>query len=82
MAAYEFIVCNDPGRKLQVREKSLNEVEPDEQPSILGIVVKTTGEVACDCSAKIMRRTDKKFPAMESDYHCTMCGKNVTVVWD
>lgn len=82
MAAYEFIVCNDPGRTLQVREKSLKEVDPDDQPSVLGIVVGVTGDVTCNCSGRIMKRTNKKFPTMESDYHCDMCGKNITLVWD
>jgi hypothetical protein len=83
MTAYEFIVCNNPGKKLMVRENQIRDAEPDEQPSILGIVInETTGEVTCDCSGKIMKRTDKKYPAMESGFHCDVCGKDVSIVWD
>lgn len=83
MKSYEFIICNNSGRELQVRENQVNEAEPDDQPSILGIVInETTGNVTCNCSGNIMKRTDKKFPAMESGFHCDVCGKDVSIVWD
>lgn len=80
MTAYEFIICNNPGNVL-VREN--NRLGKAAEPEELRIVVnENTGDVTCNCSGNIMKRNNKKFPAMESDYHCDMCGKDVTVVWD
>ncbi len=78
---YEFIVCNNPGNKLQINKNNVKETEPDKQPSLLKILV-CGNSVTCLCSGEIMKHTKKEFPAMESNYQCSKCNKDISIVWD